>query len=92
MVVTKFMLIHISVDRNKLLCLWLQRVQVHTTPYLLLSLCTNSNGTLVSETSFQPSIGFKTRYGMVSNPFGDSTKDGDGVIDAMVTITTEWSE
>ena len=34
----------------------------------------------VSETSFQPSIGFKTRYGMVSNPFGHS--DGDGVIDA----------
>ena len=33
----------------------------------------------VSETSFQPSIGFKTRYGMVSNPFGHS--DGDGVID-----------
>ena len=34
----------------------------------------------VSETSFQPSIGFKTRYGMVSNPFGHA--DGDGVIDA----------
>ena len=30
----------------------------------------------VSETSFQPSIGFKTRYGLVTNPFGDSTKDG----------------
>ena len=30
----------------------------------------------VGEQSFQPSIGFKTRYGMVTNPFSDSTKDG----------------
>ena len=34
----------------------------------------------VGESSFQPKIGFKTRYGIVSNPFGHS--DGDGVIDA----------
>jgi hypothetical protein len=36
----------------------------------------------VSETSFQPSIGFKTRYGLVTNPFGDSTKDGALNLDA----------
>ena len=29
----------------------------------------------VSENSFQPKIGFKTRYGMVSNPFVSSTPD-----------------
>jgi len=34
----------------------------------------------VGENSFQPKVGFKTRYGIVSNPFGHS--DGDGVIDA----------
>jgi len=27
----------------------------------------------VEENSFQPKIGFKTRYGMVSNPFVGST-------------------
>ena len=27
----------------------------------------------VGENSFQPKIGFKTRYGMVSNPFADGT-------------------
>jgi len=27
----------------------------------------------VSESTFQPKIGFKTRYGMVSNPFVGST-------------------
>ena len=34
----------------------------------------------VGENSFQPKVGFKTRYGIVSNPFGHS--DGDGTIDA----------
>ena len=34
----------------------------------------------VGESSLQPKIGFKTRYGNVSNPFGHS--DGDGTIDA----------
>jgi len=33
----------------------------------------------VGEQTFQPKIGFKTRYGMVANPF--ATTDGDGVID-----------
>jgi len=34
----------------------------------------------VGEDSFQPKIGFKTRYGMVANPF--ATAAGDGVVDA----------
>ena len=29
----------------------------------------------VGESSFQPKIGFKTRYGLVSNPFGNSAGD-----------------
>ena len=33
----------------------------------------------VGEQTFQPKIGFKTRYGMVANPF--ATTAGDGVID-----------
>lgn len=32
----------------------------------------------VGQDSFQPKIGFKTRYGMVANPF--ATADGDGVV------------
>jgi hypothetical protein len=27
----------------------------------------------INESTFQPKIGFKTRYGMVSNPFADGT-------------------
>jgi hypothetical protein len=33
----------------------------------------------VGENSFQPKIGFKTRYGMVANPF--ATSNGTGAID-----------
>ena len=33
----------------------------------------------VGQNSFQPKIGFKTRYGMVQNPF--ATSDGDGAVD-----------
>jgi hypothetical protein len=33
----------------------------------------------VGQDSFQPKIGFKTRYGMVQNPF--ATTDGDGTLD-----------
>ena len=33
----------------------------------------------VGQDSFQPKIGFKTRYGMVQNPF--ATTDGDGALD-----------
>ena len=33
----------------------------------------------VGQNSFQPKIGFKSRYGMVANPF--ATSDGDGALD-----------
>ena len=33
----------------------------------------------VGQDSFQPKIGFKTRYGMVQNPFAHS--GGDGALD-----------
>ena len=36
----------------------------------------------VGENSFQPKIGFKTRYGMVSNPYAKGTAQGSGALDA----------
>jgi hypothetical protein len=33
----------------------------------------------VGQNSFQPKIGFKTRYGIVQNPY--ATSDGDGAVD-----------
>jgi len=32
----------------------------------------------VDQQSFQPKIGFKTRYGMVANPFAEGTNTGYG--------------
>jgi hypothetical protein len=32
----------------------------------------------VGENSFQPKIGFKTRYGIVANPFAEGTAQGSG--------------
>jgi hypothetical protein len=34
----------------------------------------------VGENSFQPKIGFKTRYGMVENPFSQGLTQGQGVL------------
>ena len=34
----------------------------------------------VGENSFQPKIGFKTRYGMVANPFAEGTAQGMGLL------------
>jgi hypothetical protein len=34
----------------------------------------------VGENSFQPKIGFKTRYGMVSNPFSAGASQGNGAL------------
>ena len=34
----------------------------------------------VGENSFQPKIGFKTRYGMVANPFAEGTVQGAGAL------------
>ena len=36
----------------------------------------------VGENSFQPKIGFKTRYGLVANPFAEGTTEGFGRIKA----------
>ena len=38
----------------------------------------------VGQNSFQPKIGFKTRYGMVQNPF--ATSDGDGLDNSMLLL------
>jgi hypothetical protein len=32
----------------------------------------------VDQSSFQPKIGFKTRYGMVANPFAEGLNQGSG--------------
>jgi hypothetical protein len=32
----------------------------------------------VGENTFQPKIGFKTRYGLVANPFAEGTNQGLG--------------
>jgi len=34
----------------------------------------------VGENSFQPKIGFKTRYGLVANPFAEGTTQGSGAL------------
>jgi len=34
----------------------------------------------VGENSFQPKIGFKTRYGLVANPFAEGTNAGNGAL------------
>jgi hypothetical protein len=36
----------------------------------------------IGQDTFQPKIGFKTRYGMVANPFAQGTTAGNGVIGA----------
>ena len=34
----------------------------------------------VGENTFQPKIGFKTRYGVVANPFAHGTSQGSGAL------------
>jgi hypothetical protein len=34
----------------------------------------------VGENTFQPKIGFKTRYGIVANPFAQGTTVGEGTL------------
>jgi len=36
----------------------------------------------VGQDTFQPKIGFKTRYGMVANPFAEGTNQGSGALNA----------
>jgi hypothetical protein len=40
----------------------------------------------VGENSFQPKIGFKTRYGMVSNPYAQGTTQGSGALTANTNV------
>ena len=40
----------------------------------------------VGENSFQPKIGFKTRYGMVSNPFAAGGSQGNGALTADANV------
>ena len=40
----------------------------------------------VGQNSFQPKIGFKTRYGMVQNPF--ATTAGNGALDNSGAVAT----
>ena len=36
--------------------------------------------------TFQPKIGFKTRYGMVANPFAQGTDVGGGALNARTNV------
>jgi len=40
----------------------------------------------VGENSFQPKIGFKTRYGMVSNPYSQGAAQGSGALTANTNV------
>jgi len=40
----------------------------------------------VGENTFQPKIGFKTRYGMVANPFAQGTAQGAGALTANTNL------
>jgi len=40
----------------------------------------------VDTSTFQPKIGFKTRYGIVANPFAEGTTQGVGAINAKANM------
>jgi hypothetical protein len=40
----------------------------------------------IGQDSFQPKIGFKTRYGMVANPFSRGTTQGAGALTANTNV------
>ena len=40
----------------------------------------------VDTNTFQPKIGFKTRYGLVANPFAEGLVQGNGSINAMTNV------
>jgi hypothetical protein len=40
----------------------------------------------VDQFTFQPKIGFKTRYGMVANPFAEGTTQGSGRLDSQSNV------
>jgi hypothetical protein len=40
----------------------------------------------VDTSNFQPKIGFKTRYGLVANPFAEGTTQGVGSLTAKTNL------
>jgi hypothetical protein len=40
----------------------------------------------VDQFTFQPKIGFKTRYGMVANPFANGASASNGIINARSNV------
>jgi hypothetical protein len=40
----------------------------------------------VDQATFQPKIGFKTRYGMVANPFATGLTSGNGALNARSNV------
>lgn len=40
----------------------------------------------LDDSSFQPKLGFKTRYGMVANPFAEGTSKGAGALNANANV------
>ena len=40
----------------------------------------------VGENTFQPKIGFKTRYGLTANPFAEGTNAGGGALTANANV------
>jgi hypothetical protein len=40
----------------------------------------------VDQFTFQPKIGFKTRYGMVANPFAQGLTQNNGIINAQSNV------
>jgi hypothetical protein len=40
----------------------------------------------VDQFTFQPKIGFKTRYGMVANPFAQGLTAGNGALNAGTNV------
>jgi hypothetical protein len=40
----------------------------------------------VDTTTFQPKIGFKTRYGLVANPFAEGATQSNGALNAKANV------
>ena len=43
----------------------------------------------VGQDTFQPKIGFKTRYGMVENPFSQGTTQGSGTLTVNANLNVD---
>jgi hypothetical protein len=40
----------------------------------------------IGQDTFQPKIGFKTRYGLVANPFAEGLTQGEGALTADANV------